>query len=306
MSGTFFRKKGVVLIGVLFCTILWGSAFPCVKAGYPLFGVDSGDVGSQMIFAGVRFVIAGFMTIIVSLFCERESYGRGKWNLSAVGSVCLLALVQTFLQYLFYYIGMAYVAGVKAAILNGSAALWCVLLAALFYRNRLSLTKCVGLVLGMFGIVVVNLGKGSLGEGFSLGDIFMLISAVVSALGSLVSKEMSKKVTPVTLCGWQLLLGGGMLSLVGLCLGGRLDFSLAGVGGVGLLLYMSFISAAAFSVWTVLLKYNDMERITVFNFLIPVFGTLLSALILGESLWNPYILFSLPLVCVGIYLVQRR
>lgn len=43
----------------------------------------------------------------------------------------------------------------------------------------------------------------------------MLCSAVSSALGSLCNKEAAKKMGPVTLCGWQLILGAVLLIGVG-------------------------------------------------------------------------------------------
>ena len=111
---------------------------------------------------------------------------------------------------------------------------------------------------------------------------------------------------PVTLCGWQLILGAVLLIGVGFLFGGRISILEVPVTGWLLLLYLAFLSAAAFSLWTVLLKYNPMGRVTVFNFLIPVFGSLLSVIFLKDSLWNVNTLFALLLVCAGIYLVNRE
>ena len=76
---------------------------------------------------------------------------------------------------------------------------------------------------------------------------------------------------------------------------------------VPLLLYMAFISAVAYSLWAVLLKYNPVSRVTVFGFMNPVFGVILSALLLNENgqAFSLRGLTSLILVCVGIYIVNR-
>lgn len=303
-----FQKRKVLVCCAVICTILWGSAFPCIKTGYRLFGIGAEDVGSQIVFAGVRFLIAGMMTIMVSLFWEREWYRKSKISGKPAGGILLLGFVQTCLQYVFYYIGMAHVTGVKGAILNGTSAFLCVITAYIFYREEsFSVKKIAGCCMGLAGVVIVNLGKGELGGTFSLlGEGFMLISAVCVALGALLSKEVSKSMGPVTLCGWQLFAGGVMLILAGVFAGGEWNWRQAGGAGIALMAYMAFISAAAFAVWTVLLKYNRMGQVTVFNFLIPVFGTILSAVILRENIWNPYILLSLPLVCAGIYFVNKE
>lgn len=304
-----FSKTGTVLSLAIISTLLWGSAFPCVKAGYRIFQVADGDMGSQMLFAGIRFFIAGLMTILVSLFMEKQEYKKDVVRIWPVGGILLVALVQTCLQYFFYYVGMAHVTGVKGAILNGSMAFFCVIIARIFYKEKEKITdrKLAGCLLGIAGVIIVNLGKGELGVGFALlGEGFMILSAIVAALGSLANKEVSRNMAPVALCGWQLTLGAVMLIVLGFVMGGNLPLLEIGAAGWLLLLYMSFISAAAFTLWTILLKYNPMGRITVYNFLIPVFGSILSALFLGEEMWNVYTLSALPLVCVGIYFVNWK
>lgn len=304
-----FSKTGTVLSLAIISTLLWGSAFPCVKAGYRIFQVADGDMGSQMLFAGIRFFIAGLMTILVSLFMEKQEYKKDVVRIWPVGGILLVALVQTCLQYFFYYVGMAHVTGVKGAILNGSMAFFCVIIARIFYKEKEKITdrKLAGCLLGIAGVIIVNLGKGELGAGFALlGEGFMILSAIVAALGSLANKEVSRNMAPVALCGWQLTLGAVMLIVLGFVMGGNLPLLEIGAAGWLLLLYMSFISAAAFTLWTILLKYNPMGRITVYNFLIPVFGSILSALFLGEEMWNVYTLSALPLVCVGIYFVNWK
>lgn len=303
----FFKRKSVLILCALISTALWGSAFPCVKAGYQLWHIEANDAATQMIFAGGRFILAGLMALLMAHFMEKRCIPKeNRWR--SLKKVFLLGVVQTALQYVFYYIAMAHVTGIKGSILNGASAFVCVLMARIYYKDQeqLSGSRILGCILGLAGVVIVNLGKGSLGDGWSwLGEGFMILSVLMSALGSLVSKEISGEIKPVTLCGGQLLSGGILLSAAGSVMGGHIDWDSIGIRSLLLLFYMAFISAAAFSLWTVLLKYNSMGKVTVFNFMIPVFGTILSAVFLGDDLQNPYILSSLPLVCAGIWLVNR-
>ena len=87
---------------------------------------------------------------------------------------------------------------------------------------------------------------------------------------------------------------------------GAFTISIA-VPAVALLLYMAMISAVAYTLWGVLLKYNPVSRVSVFGFMNPVFGVLLSALILGESAQalSIYALAALVLVSLGIYVVNK-
>lgn len=306
-SKNFFNKKSILILCALICTALWGSAFPCVKAGYQLWQISADDAASQIVFAGGRFILAGLMALLAARFMEGNGIPKGNRK-RGLTEIVFLGVIQTALQYVFYYISMAHVTGVKGAILNGSSAFVCVLMARIYYKEqeRLSGSRILGCILGLAGVVIVNLGKGSLGEGWSiLGEGFMILSVLMSALGSLISKEIARDIRPVTLCGGQLLSGGILLTAAGYIIGGHISWSSIEFKGVLLLFYMAFISAAAFSLWTVLLAFHSMGEVTVFNFMIPVFGTLFSAIFLGENLWNPFILSSLPLVCTGIWLVNR-
>lgn len=100
-------------------------------------------------------------------------------------------------------------------------------------------------------------------------------------------------------------MGGGLLLLTGLCFGGTLPH----FTGQSLLLlgYMVLLSAVAQTIWSALTRYNPVGRVAVYGFLNPVFGVLLSALLLreGQQAFTPYSLAALVLVCVGIFVVNR-
>ncbi len=241
-----FSKKWIVFATAVLCTLLWGSAFPGIKTGYRMFRIASQDTADQLMFAGARFLIAGILTLLISFFVEKKEHKKERRKQWPKGQIVLVAFVQTALQYVFYYIGMAHVTGVKGAILNGSTAFFCVVTACIFYHESINGRKIAGCLLGLLGVFVVNLGKGSIGGSLSfLGEGFMLCSAVSSALGSLCNKEAAKKMGPVTLCGWQLILGAVLLIGVGFLFGGRISILEVPATGWLLLLYLAFLSAAA-------------------------------------------------------------
>ena len=106
------------------------------------------------------------------------------------------------------------------------------------------------------------------------------------------------------LTGSQLTFGGALLILSGVCTGGHLNVITG--KGIALMIYMSFLSAAAFTLWLQLLKNNPVGKISMFSALIPVFGTLLSGIILGENVFNTVSMLSLLCVSAGIYVINRK
>lgn len=297
------QKTIVVWLGALLCCALWGSAFPCIKIGYRLFDIASGDVAAQILFAGCRFTLAGVLALAIGsalnrewLVPKRRSYGR----------IAKLALLQTVAQYIFFYVGLANTTGVKASIIEGVNVFIAILVASLlFHQEKLSAAKILGCVIGFAGVVLVNISGGGLDFGFHFtGEGFIFLSTIAYAFSSVFLKRYSKEDNPVLLSGWQFVFGGLVMIVCGLLAGGRL--SEWSVAGVLMLLYMAVISAVAYSLWGILLKYNPVSKVAVFGFMNPVFGVILSAILLheGDSI-GVMCLVSLALVCAGIYIVNR-
>lgn len=302
-TARFYRSRGGVFALAALCCLLWGSAYPAIKGGYALLDIEAADVASQVLFAGWRFVLAGLILLAVAAAMRKPVLAleaRG-WR-----QVALLGFTQTAVQYVFFYVGLAHATGVKSSIMNATGVFFSVLLAHLIYADdRLSGRKALGCLVGFVGVVVVNLGGGgALTFDFTLlGEGFVVIAAFVLAAASIYGKQISKTLDPMVMTGWQLLIGGALLTGAGAMFGGRLEgFSLeAGA----LLLYMALLSSVAFSVWSLLLKHNPVGLIAAFNFLVPVFGVGLSALFLGESVLRWSNAAALVLVCAGIWLVTR-
>jgi len=124
------------------------------------------------------------------------------------------------------------------------------------------------------------------------------------AAASIYGKHITARLDAMVTTGYQLALGGGLLALAGFLAGGHL--TAISWQGIVLLTYMAALSAVAFTLWTTLLKYNPVGKVTVFNFLVPIFGTLLSGIFLNESIWQLNYLIALILVSLGIWLVNRN
>lgn len=302
-SPSVFSSPRAVLPMAAGATFLWGLAYPALKLGYAAFHVNASDVPSLLLFAGVRFLLAGLATLLLAWAVNRRFPAPEPEMLPAIGS---LALLQTFGQYAFYYVGLANTTGVRASILNATSSFLTVLLSGLIWRQRDRITgqKLLGCLLGLSGVVLVNLGSGFGAGGFTLtGEGLILMASGMMALGAIASKATTQGLNPMTITGWQLTLGGAGLLAAGLLAGGHL--AVPTPAGVGLMALMVGISAVAFTLWTTLLKYHPVSKVAVFNFLTPVFGALLSGLFLSEELFSPLTLLALALVASGILLVNR-
>ena len=300
------QMKTVFALAAL-CCFLWGSATPAIKIGYQLFSIDSADTSSIIVFAGTRFLLAGILVVLFQSLLRRRFL---RPQPKALPAIFALSLTQTAVQYLFFYIGLAHTSGVRGTILSGLGGFLAILAASLLFRyEKLTAAKVLGCTAGFAGIVIMNLSgqnAGPLLDVTLLGEGFMVFSQISSALSSSLIKRYSARFDVVMLSGWQFALGGLLLIAAGLAGGGRIPASSTPLAFV-LLLYMALISAVAYTVWGILLQHNPVSRVTIFNFMTPLFGVLLSAVFLGEwqQAFSPRTLIALVLVCLGIYVVNR-
>lgn len=298
-------KTRIVALLACVCCILWGSAIPVIKTGYRLMEVDAADTASQIVFAGVRFTLAGLLVLIFASIREKKVLIPNRTILKYAVPVCL---AQTVGQYFFFYIGVAHTSGVKGGIITGLGNFIAILMSCLIVRNeRMTGRKMAGCVLGFAGVVVINLMGKSLDMGFTLtGEGFILISQVAYGISTILINIYSKKVSPVVLSGTQFTMGGIVLTLIGVGMGGHLGNVTA--VGVVIIFYLAMVSAVAYTLWSVLLAWNDVSKVAIFGFVNPLCSVILSALILGEvkQAFNTGSLAALLLVCAGIYIVNCR
>ena len=297
------QKTVVVWLGALLCCALWGSAFPCIKIGYQLFEIGAKDVATQILFAGARFFLAGVLAILIGSVLNKKPLLPRK---EAIGRIVWLSFLQTVLQYLFFYIGLAHTSGVKASIIEGVNVFIAILVASLiFHQEKLTARKMIGCVIGFAGVVLVNVNGSGMDAGISFfGEGFIFLSTVAYAFSSVFLKRYAKEDNPVMLSGYQFVTGGIIMMLCGFGMGGTLTHVTP--AGIAMLLYLALVSAVAYSLWGVLLKYNPISKVAVFGFMNPVFGVILSAILLNEAgTIGAMCLVALVLVCVGIYIVNK-
>lgn len=296
------KKSSVILIAI-FCSILWGSAFPVLKISYDKLKIFPEDIYSKILFAGLRFFIASILIFIIVIFFLKISI---KINKKSLRLLLILGLLQTSFQYFFFYNGLAYTSGIKGSILSSIGTFFVVIFAHFIYENdKMNFKKTIGLISGFLGIFLVNWGKGGFNLAFTLrGEGFLIISGLFSALGTILAKKLSDEIHPFIITAWQMFLGSIVLLIFGFSgTENMLNFTPL---TSGLLLYGSFLSATAFSLWYALLKYNRAGEIALYKFIIPVSGSFLSVILIPGESFTIYMLAALILVALGIVSVNYK
>lgn len=290
----------------IFCNILWGTAFPVLKIVYADMHIVSSDLGGTITFISLRFLLAGIILFVFGLLTGAPLF---KVNKNQFILIIILGLFNTTLQYFFFNIGVNNTPGIKASILGQFGIFFSIVLAHLVYPDdKLSSRKIIGLILGLLGLILVNLNKGS--EGLLrftlLGEGFMILSGIVSSLSMFIAKRIGKELPSIVYTSWQMIIGSILLFFVGNLMGGHVtDLHFTSMSLI-LFIYLALLSSVAFCLWYYILQYRKIGEISFYKFFVPVSGTLLTALFVpGEKLLPIYIV-ALLLVSLGIMIVNHK
>jgi len=295
-----FQRPLWVVVFALTAAIAWGWAFPLIKVGFSAFGITADMTGSKMLFAGIRFAIAGLIVLSVA-----RSSGRSFQTSRRIDWLFILAfaLMNTTLHYFFFYVGMSHSEGSRAAILNSLSTFLVVLLAcACFKSDKLTSRKILGCTVGFCGILALNLGGAESGQFTWLGDGMIILNAICGACANLMTRGLSRRIDIFVGTGYSLFIGGLLLVISGLVFGGTLPH--INMLGIICLILLIAISALGFALYNKLLSCNPVGKVAIYNSLIPIVGTVTSCLCLGETFHMKYALAG-GLAALGIYIINK-
>lgn len=286
------------------CSVLWALAYPLIKLGYREIGIASDDLSSKILFAGIRFLLSGVLVLLIS---GARQHHKADIHINAWKWLLLFALVNTSLHYLCSYIGLGYTPSARGTIIDSMGSFLLIILSCvLFSDDQLSWNKALGCILGFLGIIIMNVepGKMMFVNVSFIGDGMILLNAVCAAFGGVLGRVVSRKMNMTFATGVSMAIGGGILCIVGLCIGIKSSWNLS-VTGIGIMISLILISAISFSIYNTLIAYHPISTVAIYNAFIPVFGVVFSSLILGEQFMWKYLIAGL-FVAAGIFAVNRK
>lgn len=295
------KEKKWAITFSLMAMLLWGSAIPLIKLTYLHAGILPDDPGGKIFIAGIRFFMAGLLTYIYFFLFNKEKVERDKINFKFI---IILALIQTTLQYSTYYIGLSNTLGSLAAVIQASNAFITVIISVILIADeKLTARKVAALIIGSIGLLIINLKDAGSFHFKLTGEGFILIATTLNALASVLIRKYGRDQNSFLMTGTQFLLGATPLIIIGaLTHTSLVNFDLK----LFLMLsYGAFISATSFTIWTSVLQAHSASEFGVYKLFIPIFGTILSVLVLGEEL-TIYIILGLIFVLLGAVVLNKK
>lgn len=278
---------------------LWGSLYPMVKIGYSAFQIPSNSIPDILMFAGMRFVICGFLVCVYS-YLKKEPVAKPRAkNLTSIFVIGLFSIV---LHYGFTYIGLSTTDGSKSALIKQLGALIYVCFAFLFFRDeKFSILKIVGAVVGFGGIIAINYTPG--GITFSTGDLLIIGASVCTVIANVISKNSAQGNSPFWITGFSQLTGGILLLAAAFVLGA--DMLRFDLHSTAVFAYICIASICSYTLWYYILKNNSLSKMFIIKFAEPLFACIFSAVLLGENIFRLQYLFAFILISLGIVMGNK-
>ncbi len=285
--------KSTPFLAILACW-LWSTAFTGVKIGL--------EYHTPLQFAGIRFFIAGLLIFMI--------WGKPVRFVREIRShypfLLLISFVQVFLQYALFYSGLNLIPGSLGAMIIGSSPLFVAIVAHFaFHNDKMTPLKTLSIVIGVSGIAIITLGRTKVelkNELEYLGIALLLLNNLIAGYANVLVAKSSKQISPFVLSSVSLIMGGLFLFILSVPVEGvhfgpfPAEYYLA-------LAWLSFLSAAAISIWYTLLKRPGVKVsvLNVWKFLIPVSGAILSWIILENE--SPDLTSILGMVVIALSLL---
>lgn len=270
-----FKKKG--LLYAILASILWAIVNPVIKTGL------SYDM-TPMNFAGLRFTSVGIILLAYT-------WHKGMWEEVRKNSklFTLLTLVNIFLGYAAFYIGVNLVDGAISSIIMGTTPFVNIILSHIMTKHdKLNKHKVISILISLVGLLMII---GVKSGGYSINGIglvgigLLFMNIIFQGYSAIKVAEYKANIDPVFLNAVQMFFGGFLLYVTGVAIEGYKQFIGKPMGFYLSLGTLVFVSVFAFSFWFIALqdKNTKVSEVNMCRLINPILGAILSWIMLPDE-----------------------
>ena len=289
------RDQFLALFAFATVCLVWGTTYLAIRVAIETLPV--------FLFPGLRFTLAGLILMLIRLAMgDSLPRERAQWgNLFLVGTLMVGAgnLAVVFAEH--------YVTSGFAALLVATAPFWMAFMESLRVGGeRVGARRIIGMIIGFAGIVILvgpELAGSRFDVMFLLGVLAIQVGTIAWNYGSIRSKYRSSGTSALMSAALQMLLGGGLISLIGLAVGDAARFTFTARTLAAFLYLVIFGSVIAYGSYVYALSKLKTTTVSLYAYINPAVAVFLGWLILDEPLgWNA--ILAMIVIFAGVALVQ--
>lgn len=276
-------------------SIFWGTTYLAIRIGV--------EVLPPALFAGIRFLIAGLILIPILLLKGYSLPSKKDLIPISITGILLLTVANGTVVW-----SEQWVSSSLAALIIASIPFFMVGMEALMPNGeKLSLKKGLGILVGFCGIFLLLWPdiKGAINSAYLKGIMGLVIAIIAWAAGSIYSKHRDIKTAPFMSAAFQMLIAGGVLTLIGMVKGELSQFTFDPKGIAALVYLMIFGSLIGYSAYIYALAKLPTATVSTYAYINPVIAVILGWLVLDERLdW--IVALATVIILSGVLLVKKE
>ena len=278
---------------------MWSFSFPLIK-----IVLDNGV--PPITLAAIRAIV--FIPILLFLLIK-----HGKKNIPSSKKDWLIylsiGLFTIILPGILQNTGMMYTSASISSIIQTSGPVFTIIFAIILLNESADKKKIIGTIIALVGSISLVV---SLDENFNLfdssvyGNFLILLSGISYAISSIITKKGLERKNPLQILGFSSLLGFIVLSLLSLFENPfNVIINLSIETWLAIVLLTIFPSFIALLFWYEAMINEDISRLVLFIYLMPIFAVIFSYILIGEIISIQTILFA-TLIIIGVAIAQKN
>lgn len=286
------NEKNKTMIAYILVCLLWGSTYLAIRIGVAEI--------PPMIFAGIRFLIAGALMLAYA-FLKGVKVPRRPMDIAKISIVGLFLLLGGNGCVVF---AETWVSSGMTSLLVSTVPLFMMLIEiAMRINTKNGLKTWIGILIGFGGVAALVYSNSSVGSLNMKGAFVLLFGASMWACGSVYSKTIKVEGGVVAHIAIQMLAGGIGLFAAGAFTGeiSKVHITMSGLGALSYLIV--FGSIVGYSCYIYILKKWPAAKAGTYAYVNPVVAVFLGVIILNEPI-SISIVISALVVLFGVVLVQ--
>lgn len=280
----------------LLVTLLFGTAFPAIKAGLSSL--------PPLTFAASRYGVSAGLLLPYAAWRTEEWYPRARGDRLAVAAGGALFIGGTG----FTFVGQQYTtSGVAAIVVSLSPVLTALVGWWLLPAERITRRGGVGVVVGFAGVAVVVAPDPAGGLSTrAVGELLVLLATVLITVGTVLVRRFHADMSTPALTGWAMAVGATLQAAVGRGIGERVAIAELPPTAVAAVLYLGVLAGAVgFLLYFTLLEEVGALEANLVTYCNPPVAVVVGWLLLGERL-PPRALVGFLVIATGFALLKER
>lgn len=280
---------------IILAVIFWGSSFIATKVALK-------ELSPETIIS-LRLIIASVFLFVIAILLKKDF----SINLKSHGIIFILALIAVF-HLMIQVTGLKYTTASNTGWIIGTAPIFMAILAAIFFREKIGLVKVSGIIIAMFGLLLL-IGRGNITNVDIInnkGDLLVLASAFTWGVYSMVNKKISLSYSPLMTILYLFVMMAIIIIPFNLNAASiNSVINLTFNGWISILFLGLFSSGIAYVIWAYSLRDLESAKVGAFLYFEPLVTVFAAWFFLRESITLLMILSGV-IITVGVVLVNKE